>query len=91
MREAERHPVFEFIVFGLALVLAGVLAFFAWGRFHTARRANARMESNGGAVTEPPEEDPSPSGGLIHSGTLRGVPSLPPVQGSPRPPKKRSL
>lgn len=91
MRDSERHPVFEFVVFALAGFLALVLAYFAWVRFTAAKRMPARgVSPEEGSVSAPADENPPSSGGLIRSGTVRAVPSIPPVKGSPRPPKKRA-
>jgi len=76
MRDHDRHVVFEFVVFGTALVLAGVLAYYSWLRF---RPQGAPPERS---AVEIPEAPQAPSGNLEMSPTVRAVPYTTPAQGS---------
>ncbi len=73
--EGHRHPVFEWIVFALALLLAGVLA------LHGARRFLSRRPAPSGIpMVSPPlgpvDLEPAASG----SRTETAVSALPPVR-----------
>ena len=75
MRERGRHPFFENLVFGLALVLALIVAFYG---LQTA------WKEKGAPVAHAPPPQPkaaaAPKNTLIPSGTERSVSELPPMQ-----------
>lgn len=81
----ERHPFLEFLVFALAIGLAGVVAFFGYGRWRASQASRP-------AVVQPSDDARSgqePVNTLRGSGTERAVPSLPPLKGSAPTKKKR--
>jgi hypothetical protein len=87
MHDHDRHPVFEFVVFGTALVMAVVLAYYSWQRFAPRRAAPAA----GYSAQQSPDDalpDVQFGGDLEASDTVSAVGRIPPVEGSPR--KKRS-
>ncbi len=86
MKNSDRHPALEALVFGLALLLACVLGYYALTRSKNKTAADSpadRLPSSGESV------NPRPTGGLIMSGTERGVGSLPAVKGSPKGPARK--
>jgi hypothetical protein len=91
MHDHDRHPVFEYVVFGTALVLFCVLMFYGWQRFGPKRPAAAssyyRTEGATDGDSQPDVEVSPPAEGV--SDTVRAVGRIPPVEGTPGKPKKR--
>lgn len=88
MHDHERHPVFEFVVFGTALAMAVVLAYYSWQRFAPRRAAPAAGYSSGQQAPDEGAQEVQFGGDLEASETLPAVGRIPPVEGSPR--KKRA-
>jgi|GEM_PF-5104076 len=81
--ERSRHPLFENVVFGLALLLVAILIFYG-ARGLLARRSQVAAQLSGGLTTETRPGQTSGAG----SATETAVTAIPPIRlssaGSPR-------
>ncbi len=82
-REHERHPILEFLVFGLAFVLLAVLLFYG-GRAFMNYRASQQAQTGPAPGQDVTAEPAKPQAKLEHDldvgPTERGVNVLPPVK-----------
>lgn len=76
----DRHPVLEYLVFGLAGVLAVILAYYAFMRWENGRRAAGAEAPLGRAAEAEAPDLPASTGNLRHSGTVEAVGQLPAVK-----------
>ena len=85
----ERHPVFEYLVFGLAALMAVLIAYKAFTRWEANHSAGAHPEAPLGRSPRADDSDQQGiTGTLEYSDTQPGVTALPAVKLSQ--PKKRS-
>jgi hypothetical protein len=82
---SNRHPVVEYFVFGLAGLLALVLAYHGYARWAGGRRAAAPEAPLGRSAGQAPETRPQPA---ETQGSFHGGGALPTVRFSE--PRKRS-
>lgn len=87
MRDRGRHPFFESLVFGLALILAAIVGYYFLRRvLKPAVPASPAATPASAPYSAPPDRDPDPRaassepGGPAASETEDSVESLPPVR-----------